>query len=107
MKRFYKHFYKGAERRKKLKKLTNKFFISREQERLRDISELMKNVTQCFTNWYNNKHKRQGALFSGRFQSRLLPNLIGYVRNLKRALNVGDEAFFDITDLVYLEFIYL
>ena len=89
LRKFYQYFYIGAKRRTKLKKLKDTDFIAHERVRLRDISEFMKNVKQCFSYWYNQRHDREGALFSGRFKSRVRVSLSQLVNKLKQALTLG------------------
>jgi len=40
--------------------------------RMWDLSEFMKIVKQCFTQWFNRKHGRRGVLWEDRFQSELV-----------------------------------
>ena len=40
--------------------------------RLWDLSEYMKSVKQCFTQWFNRKHGRRGVLWEDRFKNELV-----------------------------------
>jgi len=44
-------------------------FHERFQTRMNDVSEFMKTVKQCFTQWYNAKNNRTGPLWSDQFKS--------------------------------------
>jgi hypothetical protein len=39
--------------------------------RMWDLSEYMKSLKQCFTQWFNRKHDRVGTLWEGRFRNEL------------------------------------
>lgn len=41
-------------------------------ERLFDVSELMRNIQMSYARWYNREHKRKGAFWADRFKSTLL-----------------------------------
>ena len=47
-------------------------FRQRFFDRMWDLSEYMKIVKQCFTQWFNRKHGRRGVLWESRFQSELV-----------------------------------
>ncbi len=40
--------------------------------RMWNLSEFMKSLLGCFTKWFNNRHKRTGTLWEGRFKSTLV-----------------------------------
>ena len=40
--------------------------------RMWDLSEFMKSLKQCFTQWFNREHEREGILWEGRFKSSLV-----------------------------------
>jgi putative transposase len=40
--------------------------------RMWDLSEYMKSLKQCFTQWFNRKHGRRGTLWEERFQNELI-----------------------------------
>mgnify|MGYP000094274076 CR=1 FL=1 len=42
------------------------------REKIHDLSYIVGNIEQRFTQWFNKKHKRQGVLFSCRFDSALI-----------------------------------
>jgi len=47
-------------------------FHERFQKRMNDVSEFMKTLKQCFTQWYNKKNNRIGTVWSDRFKSVLV-----------------------------------
>ncbi len=44
--------------------------------RLFNVSELMRNIQQAFTRWYNDKHQSKGSFWAGRFRSTESDNLV-------------------------------
>ena len=47
-------------------------FRQRQFARMWDLSEYMKSVKQCFSQWFNRKHGRRGVLWEERFRSELV-----------------------------------
>lgn len=47
-------------------------FRARHFRRMWDLSEFMKIVKQCFTQWFNRRHDRRGVLWEERFKSELV-----------------------------------
>jgi putative transposase len=47
-------------------------FRQRFFDRMWNLSEYMKSLKQCFTQWFNKKHGREGILWEGRFKSVLV-----------------------------------
>lgn len=70
---------KVAELRSELKRLRDlndqkavDAFRARYFRRMWDLSEYMKAVKQCFTQWFNRRHGRRGVLWEERFKSELV-----------------------------------
>jgi hypothetical protein len=71
-KRFYPGSYRPYERwGKKQWRVFNR--------RVFHVSELMRNVGQAFTRWYNRRHCRKGSFWAGRFRSSETHDLEGVV----------------------------
>jgi hypothetical protein len=47
-------------------------FRQRFFDRMWDLSAYMKDLKQCFSQWFNRKHGRRGVLWEGRFDSELV-----------------------------------
>ena len=91
---FIKHDQEGNEPKEKLVNIIayslnpNHFHLILQQERDGGISEFMKRLGGGYTGYFNEKYKRSGALFQGKYKSKHV-NSDNYLKHLSAYVNLN------------------
>jgi len=71
-------------------------FHERFQARMNDVSEFMKTLKQCFTQWYNEKNRRSGTIWDGRFKSVMVEPMVERMSESRSGMLSTVAAYIDL-----------